>query len=100
MSLFALPETRTARKQVYNEMGTETRQLIDKLFGNESKYLSSAKRIKPLEDYIVRYSKIMAFVPECINMLTELGVTTYGGDPRVDLYYVLKERVDQTDTGR
>ena len=94
-SIYALPENSSDRHQTFDRMVPETQELLLALFNTKDQYVNGKDRKKPLEDWIVRYDKVMGFQSDCIDMMTEIGVTMYG-DPRVDLYLVLEQLVEES----
>ena len=93
-SLLDLPKSEEERKHYFRSMETINQQLLLNLYGDDITFFKSKKRIRPLEDWIMQYDKVMGIPADCINIANRMEVKLYG-DPRVDIYYALEDRVNK-----
>jgi hypothetical protein len=89
---FDLPKTPYERKAFFESMMKMNQDLIMSMYANESEFMY-AKPTK-LEEWIMRYDRIMGFYPDVLTLCEEINVAPVG-DIRVELYHHLKYLVEK-----
>ena len=89
---FDLPRTIEERRSFFETMMDVNKRLIISMYRTEDFFLNINKPPK-LEEWIMRYDRIMGFTPDSITLGEEMGLLITDGDVRVDLYYHLEKLV-------
>lgn len=90
MDTFAidLPTKPEERIAFFRTMMAPNKRLITEIYSTTYEYVKGPKNKeqKRLEEWIMRYDRIMGFTPDVLSLCNEIGVKSISGDPRVELY--------------
>ena len=88
---FDLPRTPSERKTYFESMMAMNKELLITMHKSELEYMNA--RPTKLEEWIMRYDRIMGFMPDVLTLCDEINVAPIG-DVRVELYSHLKYLVN------
>ena len=88
---FDLPKTPHERKVFFKSMMRMNQDLLMRLHSTQTEYMYAEP--SKLEEWIMRYDRVMGFVPDVLTLCEEINVAPVG-DVRVELYSHLKYLVD------
>ena len=92
-SVYALPKTASERRDFISTMSPETHDLLVDLYGTANKFINSKNRVEPLESWIMLYDRTMGFLPDALDLLSDMNMASADEDPRVGLYFILENKV-------
>ena len=84
------------REEIYNNLQDINKELVIILYGSVVKF-TKAKKIHPLESYILRYDTYMGIENDIVSLSIDLNCQLLTNEPSMEMYRYLKWMVENPD---